>query len=149
MSEMPESELEPSTADEAWHENQGTAEPSGFALIWRPLKWVLLVVLAFYVMAQLLSVMNRTLETKRVGQGAAESSDAVTKVSSGQQVRVVIEGLNLRTQPSVGAGVIIRKLSKSTTLELLARKKGWFQVRTSDGTRGWVVDRPNYTEIVQ
>lgn len=124
-------------------------EPTGFALVWRPLRWVLLVILALYVFAQLLATMNQSLEEATVGGGssAGASGSSTVKAKAGQQVRVTIEGLNLRTQPSIGGGVIIRKLPKGDTVELLGRKAGWFQVRASDGTKGWVVDRQGYTQL--
>lgn len=124
-------------------------EPSGLALLWRPGRWVLLGLIALYVLAQVLGLVDRTMRTTTVGGAASASSAGSTvKAAPGEKVRVTIQGLNLRTQPSVGGGVIIRKLDKGTTVELLARKSGWFQVRAPDGTKGWVVDRKGYTELV-
>lgn len=116
-----------------------------------PMAWVFLGVLVAVVGYLVLSSFDRAMEATRVG-GSATSTErgtdaGATPAKPGQTVEVVIQGLNLRTQPSIGGGVIIRKLSKGLVLDLLARKPGWLEVRAPDGTKGWVVDRQGYTRL--
>lgn len=71
---------------------------------------------------------------------------ATTGGSSSARVRRGIT-LNLRAEPTVASGVITELISE-TPLTVLGRNAdgSWLQVRTADGTSGWVAAR--YTETV-
>ncbi|MDZ4169434.1 MAG: SH3 domain-containing protein [Coriobacteriia bacterium] len=60
-------------------------------------------------------------------------------------VVVLIDGLNFRTKPEADA-TPIRGLRKGEKLTLLSKRSGWYEVRSSDGSKGWVSSNPNYTE---
>jgi hypothetical protein len=128
--------------------------PPELSRLWAVGRWVLLGAIVVFLIGTMTVVFNTWMDRTLVGVSAADagattsSPDGVTPATPGQKVNVVIQGLNLRTQASQGAGVIIRKLPKGMSLVLLGRKPGWFNVKTSDGTVGWVVDRQGYSSLV-
>jgi len=63
-------------------------------------------------------------------------------------VRVLSDGLNLRSQPSTSAEVI-KVLSAEQKLVFIEEGIGWYHVRDADGTEGWVAAGGRYTELVQ
>lgn len=125
----------------AQHAPESAKVPS----IWRSARWALLAVILLAVSYELAVNFERSMETAKIGTlgSAAVASDVstagATPAQPGQRVLVVQPGLNLRTQPSRAAGVIIRKLTKGMKLTLLATKPGWYNVKAPDGTAGWVI----------
>lgn len=74
------------------------------------------------------------------GEGEAPDEDAEPS-----EVRVVlIDGLNLRTQPSRSSRAI-RGLEKGERLTRIGATEGWYEVRTAQGETGWVSSNESYT----
>jgi hypothetical protein len=121
---------------------------------WSVGRWLTLGVVIAFLVGTMVVVFNVWMDNTLVGVssiaalgGSTTTTQGIVPASPGQKVRVVIQGLNLRTQPSSGGGVIIRKLPAGMVLDLVARTQGWFNVKTSDGTVGWVVDRQGYSAL--
>lgn len=67
----------------------------------------------------------------------------------GPYVRVISEGLNLRTEPSTTATVVMQ-LAAEQHLQFIEEKTGWYHVRTADGAaEGWIAAGGQYSELVQ
>ncbi|HET6497975.1 MAG TPA: SH3 domain-containing protein [Coriobacteriia bacterium] len=77
---------------------------------------------------------------------AAEEAPAEAPQPSGQEVVVLIEGLNFREEPSRD-GELIRGLGRGTRLTHLQTADGWHRVKDADGVEGYVSANPQYTEI--
>lgn len=67
-----------------------------------------------------------------------------TAVGSG--VVVLVDGLNLREQPSTAAKVV-KRLQAGQRLLLLEQGSGWYRVRDMDGSEGWVAAGGRYTRL--
>lgn len=65
---------------------------------------------------------------------------------SGQEVVVLIDGLNFRKQPS-REGELIRGLGRGSRLAHLETADGWHRVRDEDGVEGYVSASPQYTKV--
>lgn len=65
---------------------------------------------------------------------------------TGQTVVVRIEGLSFRRGPSRD-DERISTLNRGTRLEHLGTENGWYRVRHSDGTEGYVSASEQYTEL--
>ncbi len=48
------------------------------------------------------------------------------------------DGANLRTGPGSKEYDIIKALEKDTKVEILGTKDGWYEVKLSDATKGWI-----------
>jgi len=71
------------------------------------------------------------------------------EVAAGEPyVKVLSDGLNLRSQPSTTAAVI-KVLSADQKLVFIEEGIGWDPVRAPEGTEGWVAAGGRYTELVQ
>lgn len=77
--------------------------------------------------------------------GAGSTSPSVTK-PTGKTVTVLVDGLNFRAAPERGAE-LIRGLNANEQLEYLGEENGWFKVRDSKGTIGYVSSSSQYTRI--
>lgn len=64
----------------------------------------------------------------------------------GKVVTVLIDGLNLRAEPSAAAKRV-GGLDKGDKLTLLKQQDGWYQVRTEAKKTGWITDNPQYSRI--
>lgn len=73
----------------------------------------------------------------REGEGAG---------SAGAAVVVLVDGLNLREQPSTGARVI-KRLQAGQRLLFIEEGNGWYHVRDVDGSDGWVAAGGSYTRL--
>jgi len=80
-------------------------------------------------------------EPQEPAEGTRESA-----VGTGQTVVVGIEGLSFRRGPSRDAERI-STLHRGTRLEHLATENGWYRVRATDGTEGYVSASEQYTEL--
>lgn len=79
------------------------------------------------------------------GEGSDRAEPAPQKDKTGS-VTVLIDGLNFRQRPAADAKPI-RGLRKGEVLTVLSERAGWYEVRSADGTKGWVSSNPNYTEL--
>lgn len=77
---------------------------------------------------------------------AEEPAGEGTSEPATKTVVVLTEGLNFRVDPSRDAKVI-RGLGKGEELTLLKTDKGWHQVQTKDGTKGWISADSTYSEV--
>ncbi|MEF2967536.1 SH3 domain-containing C40 family peptidase [Paenibacillus sp. M1] len=76
-------------------------------------------------------------------------SGGVSQNQGGQGTSaVVIYGVNLRTQPSVSSGKVVKMLGKGTKLTILEQSNSYFyKVRTEDGQTGYVSTSSKYLQI--
>ena len=72
---------------------------------------------------------------------------ATVAVPGDPYVRVLSDGLNLRAEPSTTAA-IVRVLDQGLELAFVEESTGWYHVRDTDGTEGWVAAGGTYTELV-
>lgn len=80
---------------------------------------------------------------------ATVEATATTGAQNGTYVRVISEGLNLRTEPST-SGAVIMQLPADQHLQYIEEKSGWYHVRTEDGgTEGWIAAGGQYSELVE
>ncbi len=80
-------------------------------------------------------------------EGEGREGDAQPPAQQRQgTVRVLIDGLNFRRRPAADAKPI-RGLRKGEVLTVLSERAGWYEVRSADGTKGWVSSNPNYTRL--
>lgn len=77
-----------------------------------------------------------------------EATETPTVAEGDPYVRVLSDGLNLRSQPSTTAEVI-RVLAAEQKLVFIEEGIGWYHVVDTDGTEGWVAAGGRYTELVQ
>ncbi len=80
--------------------------------------------------------------------GSSGESTAGAEAPSEPYVRVITDGLNLRSRPATNAEVI-KKLPAEERLELLERGSGWYRVRDAEGAEGWVAAGGRYSELVE
>jgi uncharacterized protein YgiM (DUF1202 family) len=88
-------------------------------------------------------------ETEPTGETAADagSTDSGTAAADNQKtVVILIDGLNFREAPKKD-GKVIRGLDKGEKLILIEEKAGWYHVKTSKGTEGWITASPSYSEV--
>jgi uncharacterized protein YgiM (DUF1202 family) len=72
-----------------------------------------------------------------------------TKTDSKPATKTVIvltDGLNFRDKPKKGA-TVIRGLDKGEKLVLIEEADGWYHVKTSDGTEGYISASPSYSKV--
>lgn len=75
--------------------------------------------------------------------------ETTTTGSPDPYVRVISEGLNLRTEPSTTAAVVMQ-LPAEQHLQFIEEKSGWYHVRAADGSaEGWIAAGGQYSELVQ
>lgn len=71
---------------------------------------------------------------------SAVSPTASPSAAIAQKVRVLQTPngfLNVRSQPSTAAGIVTR-LNTGDIVDLVSEQEGWYEVRLSDGTTGWI-----------
>lgn len=119
------------------------------------------------LVALLLFVVNLLSDYRAAGDSSAPETDAVEQLDEGETpedasgetsgtvpadveslgtVTVVIDGLNFRVEPSA-SGALIRGLDEGDVLEYLGGAEGWYHVRASDGTEGYVSASEQYTTL--
>lgn len=77
-----------------------------------------------------------------------EATQTATVAEGEPYVKVLSDGLNLRSEPSTTAGVV-KVLAADQKLVFIEEGIGWYHVRDADGTEGWVAAGGRYTELVQ
>ena len=68
--------------------------------------------------------------------GGAADSGGIPRISS-SKVKVKINGVNVRTEPSTNANVRVT-VDRGTTASVLDRSGSWYELRFPKGTIGWV-----------
>ncbi len=53
------------------------------------------------------------------------------------QVRVSVQRLNVRKKPKM-TSMIVSQLTRGTIVKVTGNVAGWYKVRLSDGTKGWL-----------
>lgn len=110
--------------------------------------WVGLVVVAVIVWS-LLGDYRTAVDSREEQATQTVEATAAAGIASGEPyVKVLSDGLNLRAEPSTSAG-ILAVLNSEQKMALLEEGTGWYRVRTTDGTEGWVAAGGRYTELVQ
>ena len=79
---------------------------------------------------------------------AAETPEGETPAEPVVYVRVITEGLNMRSQPMT-TSTVIKTLKADQRLVLLEKGSGWYRVRDDAGDEGWVAAGGRYTELVE
>lgn len=77
-----------------------------------------------------------------------ETTQTAEAATGDSYVKVLSDGLNLRAEPSTTAAVI-KVLSAEQKLVFIEEGIGWYHVRDTEGTEGWVAAGGRYTELVQ
>lgn len=78
------------------------------------------------------------------GEGSEPEGEGTATMGAG--VLVLVDGLNLREEPSTSARVI-KRLKAGMRLLLVEEGEGWYRVRDVDGSEGWVVAGGSYTRL--
>jgi uncharacterized protein YgiM (DUF1202 family) len=81
------------------------------------------------------------------GEGGEGGSGESAPPAAGERVRVLAEGLNMRSNPMTSA-TVIKRLPKDQLLVLLEKSSGWYKVKDSAGDEGWVAAGGRYSELV-
>ncbi len=64
------------------------------------------------------------------------------------RVKVIVDSLNLRSEPGADGRQVVGTLKKGEVVEILSKKLGWLQVELDDGRTGYVTDSPQYISAV-
>lgn len=90
---------------------------------------------------------SRTAGSETVGEGGGRpAAPSTSQARVRTEVVVLIDGLNFRAAPSRTARAI-RGLDRGERLLVIGERNGWYEVRDSDGTHGWVSANPTYTRV--
>lgn len=81
-------------------------------------------------------------------EAPAEGEAADSEAASKGTVTVLVNGLNFRKEPTSDAE-LIRGLATDSKLDFLGNESGWYKVRDSDGTIGYVSSSAQYTRLEQ
>lgn len=79
-------------------------------------------------------------------ESEVEESAADKAAKTPDTLKVKIDGLNLRSGPEQEAKSL-EGLDKGDELTVIGESDGWYEVKSADGTQGWVSSNPSYTEI--
>ncbi|MHB8760844.1 MAG: SH3 domain-containing protein [Coriobacteriia bacterium] len=111
--------------------------------------WTALVVVVVVVIATIAEYRSDRRSWERDATATVEATGTPGGTPSGQAfVRVLSDGLNLRSAPSTSAA-ILAALAVDQQLVLIEERAGWYHVRTNEGAEGWVAAGGRYTELVQ
>lgn len=77
---------------------------------------------------------------------ASAESPSTESAESSDVVLVLIDGLNLRREARGDSGTL-GGLEEGDRLKLVGRTEGWYEVETTEGTRGFVSANPSYVRI--
>ncbi|MBN2847717.1 MAG: SH3 domain-containing protein [Coriobacteriia bacterium] len=91
---------------------------------------------------------TETPTAEEPGEPAAETPEGETPAEPVVYVRVITEGLNMRSQPMT-TSTVIKTLKADQRLVLLEKGSGWYRVRDDAGDEGWVAAGGRYTELVE
>lgn len=108
--------------------------------------WIALIIVVV-VLWSMVSDYRSAVETG-TPTATVEPTEAVGVAADEPYVKVLSDGLNLRSQPSTAAEVV-KVLSAEQQLVFIEEGIGWYHVRDTDGTEGWVAAGGRYTELVQ
>jgi hypothetical protein len=82
------------------------------------------------------------------GAETAEGEGVEEAVGTRPYVKVLTEGLNLRSRPMTTA-TVIKTLTAGQQLSLIEKGSGWYHVRDAAGDEGWVAAGGRYTELFE
>jgi N-acetylmuramoyl-L-alanine amidase len=126
-------------------------EPTG-SPVWRATRivvpWVALILVVMVAWA-LLSDYRVAARHQASQQESSEEATTTAEIPADQPyVRVLSDGLNLRAEPSTASNVVV-VLNAEERLVFVEETTGWYHVRRTDGTEGWVAAGGRYTELVR
>lgn len=75
----------------------------------------------------------------------SEPTPSAAPASNKGSVVVLIDGLNLRKEPKTDSPTL-GGLKEGDKLILIGQAEGWYEVQTTDGSRGWVSANPSYVK---
>lgn len=109
------------------------------------ISWAVLIAVALVVWTQVSGYRAAVVANRKT----RVESTATANAPAGQPyVRVLQEGLNLRSAPSTTAS-IIKALALDQRLAFIEEGTGWYHVKDVTGTEGWVAAGGAYSELVQ
>ena len=85
-------------------------------------------------------------EGSAVGEGSGEPSQSPATDNAGATVVVLVDGLNLRQEPSETAKAL-EGLDKGQKVVVIKQEGEWYQVKTSEGKTGWISSNPSYSRL--
>ena len=81
-----------------------------------------------------------------VGEGSGEPSQSPSADNAGATVVVLVDGLNLRAEPS-GTAKALQGLDKGDKVVVVKQEGKWYEVKTSEGKTGWISSSPSYSRL--
>ncbi len=81
-----------------------------------------------------------------VGEGSGEPGQSPAAVNAGATVVVLVDGLNLREEPS-GTAKTLQGLDKDQKVVVIKQEGKWYEVKTSEGKTGWISSSPSYSRL--
>jgi uncharacterized protein YgiM (DUF1202 family) len=83
----------------------------------------------------------------KVGEGSGQKSEqAPEAVKAGTTVVVLVDGLNLREEPSSSAKAV-QGLEKGEKVVVIKQDGEWYEVKTDKGKTGWISSSPSYSRV--
>ena len=79
---------------------------------------------------------------------AADAEEPAREETEVKELRVTIDGLNLRTKPDSTAEPV-RGLKKDEVVTVVAKTGDWYEVTTEKDEKGFITDNPGYTKAVE
>lgn len=125
---------------------------SGGTLLWRATRiivpWIALIIVVVAVIS-FIGEYRSAATREETTSSTVEATGTVEGIPEGQPyVRVLSDGLNLRSEPSTSAAVVA-VLDADQPLLFIEEGTGWYHVRSVDGAEGWVAAGGRYSELVQ
>jgi SH3-like domain-containing protein len=118
-------------------------------LLWRAVRtvvpWIALIVVIAFIWSTVTEYRSAVDTAEPTATAEPATADAAV---DGPYVEVLSDGLNLRVEPSTTAAVV-KVLGVNHKMAFIEEGAGWYHVRDSDGTEGWVAAGGRYTQLVQ
>lgn len=124
---------------------------SSGTILWRVVRAVVPWIGLVLVIVALWNIFGNYREAANDAGATTSTVEATSTEGAGSApyVRVISEGLNLRTEPTTGSTVLMQ-LPADLHLQFIEEKTGWYHVRTQDGSaEGWVAAGSQYSELVE
>jgi uncharacterized protein YgiM (DUF1202 family) len=120
------------------------APPSGAAQ--RALPWLALVLLLAW-MGFSWSQLNGEQESAQEVSGRMTTETVAGDESQAKKAKVLAPLLNFRAGPADNA-VVISTLKQDTVVDVIEQQDDWLLVRSEDGKSGYVVNKPDFIELL-
>lgn len=128
------------------HDDRSPAGGVALRVLRLVIPWVGLIIVVIVLWSMVSDY--RTAVDAGTPTATVEPTQTVGIAEGEPYVKVLSDGLNLRSQPSTTAEVV-KVLSAEQEMVFIEEGIGWYHVRDNDGTEGWVAAGGRYTELVQ